>query len=206
MSEENLDLTFGASSQEPDDQLFICFLDVTYGTAEDEEQEAQAYKQQLIEQYDLEGLVEVDIFPGASLPAWLVTIGLGIQIIVTGADLIEAPATYIEFAAKVKRYVTNGTKIVVSKNGAMMLALDAVNSHLTYNPISLSVIAYDYVDNRLDQVDYTMKINGVQDAPYMEWLSAVDHIFDVRADDRAFRVVIKDGKVVYLEEVDHNAM
>ena len=176
-------------------EIIICLPDQTYYDPSTENQEsASSLFRQKIEKEFHRSFVDVDIFPGASLPAFLTVLSeyapyiLALSVFFSGKAIKGNFDAWVEMASGLKRFLSY--QPVVSRNGAAIIAVSAIFDDLGGMPKNIRLFHYGYFDKRYENTAVEDSLNTVEDPPAMEFLSAVDHAFDIEADGILFRVLV----------------
>ena len=193
---------------EAGNEIVICLIQETYDTeaGRDESSEYERYKAELELEFGVE-FEEVDVHPGASLPAFLTTISEQVvpllpwlmAIFMSAKPVKENLETWVELAGTIKRFF--GREVILSRNGAAVLAVDAIFEELGDIPKKLQLLNYGLFDSRFpEQSEDGDSNNPVCEAPRTDYLSVTGHRFRILADGVQFEVVVQ-GKDVKLSRL-----
>lgn len=190
----------------PDHLVCIFFLDTTYPISGDDEGVSEALKRIIQEEVDSE-IEGVDIWPGASLPAWLFQLDLTSLMISAGAVTLffkgkainESIDAWVELARKLKKVLTRECHL--NRTAAAALAIDEV---LKFSgpipPRELVLKKYKVADNRFESFhDATETDENVR----VEYQGTAIHVFEFLVDQREYLVVV-DGRDVAVRCIGSN--
>ncbi len=189
-------------------EVYICVLDETYdvdcGTYKQEAEERQKFVELISNEFRSD-FVEVNIGPGADLPAFLTllsehylvsVIGTVLAVFLSGKPIVDNLEAWPKLAAKIKKFFTRN--VYLNRNGAAVIAIDAIFEHMHGIPKSIKLLGYrsaPYADSALlSNLTLLAEISNSVETLY---IGATNHIFDIEADGVPFRVSV-DGKNVMI--------
>jgi hypothetical protein len=185
---------------ENNDQICVFLIDESYGGPMDDEE--LAYEQnfkKLKDEFGV-GLEEVDVMPGASLPAFLLVVFDNlpwiVDVLASGLVLKDTAIQIQKIASKLREYFHR--EIVLNRNAASMLALDAVFNDMGGIPKNIKIDGYYVRDIRDEEVSIETKTETISPSIPTEYLAVSEHVFDITADKVRFVVTIR-GKSVLLQ-------
>lgn len=181
-------------------QLFVIVIDETYGGDEETwEADSEKYRQQLEQEFEAV-FQEVNVGPGADIPAFLTElidakVPLWSAALVTffaGKRIKENLDAWSEMARTLRRFFAR--PIILARHGAAVLALEAVLDELGGMPRVIRLVRYraghpaeDFSPAQADLGD------GIEENPPTLNLGYVVHLFEIEADGVLFRVSV-EGK------------
>jgi hypothetical protein len=191
----------------PDHSICIFFLDTTYPINGDDTEVSESLKRIIQDELQCE-IEEVDIWPGASLPAWLFQLDLTSLAISAGAMVLFFKGTainenldaWVELAQKIKIALTR--KCYLNRSAAAALAIDEVLKLVgPSRPKRIILSKYKKADNRFENFhDATETDENVR----IEYQGTVIHVFEFHVDEKEYLVVV-DGRDVAVRCVDPTA-
>lgn len=188
------------------EEILVCIIDETYGGEDelDEELSFDRTRRQLETEFSQE-FVEVDIAPGAELPAFAVVVqflsdhwGHLIAAFFLAKPVSDNLEVYLKAAKSIKKYFSNHS-VVLGRNAAAALAVEAVFDDMGGVPKNLECLQYYWRDSRFSE-EFSADQKSLQNAPETEYLSVAVHVFKIRADGVDYRVEV-DGKTVHATRV-----
>jgi hypothetical protein len=196
----------GGQTYEGPEEILVCIVDDSYGKPSDldEEQQYEWYKAQLEKDFS-QKFEEVDVAPGYSLPAFATIVQIATEywpaLVATfflAKPVSENLETWRNVANSIKKYFSR-PDVVLGRNAAGALAVEAVFNDLGGIPKKIECLQYFWRDRRFKEDDFS---NGelIQDGPRTEYLSMAVHFYRIRADGIEFEVEIK-GKTVHAKRV-----
>ena len=186
--------------EEVSSQIFILIVDETYGGDEETwEEDSERYRQDLEREFDCE-FAEANIGPGADIPAFLTiiattTVPLWTVLLGTfflGKTIDENLSAWAEIGRKVRSFF--GRPIVLARNGAAAIAVEAVCEEMGGLPKTVRLLSY--------RAGHIGDVEGIGEIPRSDEirenvptlnLGYVRHIFEIEADGVLHRVIV-DGK------------
>jgi len=190
--------------QEPPCDIFVCVLDETYDKQHLSEEIENREREEFINSISFEfksEFIEVDIGPGASLPAFLTIIsehyilsilGATFGLFLSGKPILENLDAWSKLAKRVKKYFTR--EVYLNRNGASVIAIDALLNHLDILPEKVTLIGYSSAPMGESSflIDLTI-LDEIKTSVDTQFIGAVTHIFDIEVNDNTFRVAV-DGR------------
>lgn len=185
---------------EASDQLFVIVIDETYGGNEDTwEADSERYRRELEQEFEV-GFQEVNVGPGADIPAFLTDL-INARVPLSAAALVaffagkkikENLEAWTEMARAVRRFFAR--PIVLGRHGAAILAVEAVLGEMSDMPKVIKLVRYRAghlgEHGSLAQADLGDRIE--ENPPTLN-LGYVVHLFQIEADGVLFRVSV-NGK------------
>jgi len=139
------------------------------------------------------------IIATAPVPIWLVIL----SVFFMGRPINENLSAWGEIAAKLRRFFSR--PVVLSRNGAASLAVEAVLEEMGGIPKSIRLISYraHYAgsDDKLVSLPDSTQIEA---SPPVLNLGHAQHVFEIEADGTCFRVGVS-GKNVELVRIERAA-
>lgn len=186
----------------PDSSVCIMFWDTTY-PEEQEDKDASSNLKKSIEKELRTSLEDVDIYPGASGPAWLLEtivsgmpIAIAISFFFSGKLVNDNLNAWRNLASTLKGLL--GRKACLSRSAAAILALDAVlEHHSDTNVREIKLLKYSTADSRFETFEDARETN--KSLP-IEYAGVIIHVFDIQVDCTQYLVVV-DGTEVGLKRV-----
>jgi hypothetical protein len=139
------------SMPQPDEassQIFILIVDETYGGEEETwEEDSERYRQDLERDFKCE-FAEANIGPGADIPAFLTIIAtttVPLWTVLLGAFFLGKPinenlSAWAEISRKVRSFF--GKPVVLARNGAAAIAVEAVCEEMGGLPKTIRLLSY----------------------------------------------------------------
>ncbi len=186
---------------ESETEIFVYLVDETYDvvTDWDEEEVSSMYLRGLEAEFDT-SFEAADVAPGASLPAFLTVISENIipllpwlmAVFFSAKPVKENLGVWQEAAKQIRRYWHKC--VVLSRNGAAVVAVDAVFREIKNHPKAIELKRYWTSDKRFDEkCEVGGEENSISSTPPTEYLSVTKHHFEIVADTVTFKIVV-DGK------------
>ncbi|QXT38743.1 hypothetical protein [Gymnodinialimonas ceratoperidinii] len=186
--------------KEESSQIFILIIDETYGGDDDAwEEESHRFRRSLERDFDCE-FAEANIGPGADIPAFLTIIAtttVPIWTVLLGAFFLGKPISenltaWSEIGGRLRSFF--GRQVVLARNGAAAIAVEAVFEELGGLPKTIRLLSYrpGHIgdDERIGDMPQSDSIQ--ENVPTLN-LGYVRHIFEIEADGVLHRVTV-DGK------------
>ena len=185
---------------EESSQIFILIVDETYGGDEETwEEDSERFGRRLECEFECK-FEEANIGPGADIPAFLTiiattTVPLWTLLLGTfflGKPINENLAAWSEIGRKVRSFF--GRQVVLARNGAAAIAVEAVCEEMGGLPKTVRLLSYraGHIGDR-ESIGDIPRSDDIQDnAPTLN-LGYVRHIFEIEADGVLHRVTV-DGK------------
>ena len=188
---------------QPDEQagqIFVLIIDETYGSGDEAHAEASERLRCSLEAEFGTEFQEANVGPGADLPAFLTIVStanvplwaLLLGAFFMGRSINENLDAWSEIARKIKPFF--GRRVILARNGAAALAVEAVLEELGGLPKAIRLVGYrpcDIGDKRNLQVSDGNE--EIRENPQTLFLGQVLHEFEIEADGLRFRVTV-DGK------------
>ena len=190
--------------KEESSQIFILIVDETYGGDEETwEEDSERYRQDLERDFKCE-FTEANIGPGADIPAFLTIIAtttVPLWTVLLGTFFLGKPindnlSAWAEISRKVKSFF--GKPVVLARNGAAAIAVEAVCEEMGGLPKTVRLLSY-----RAGHIGDSESIGEIapsgeirDNVPTLN-LGYVRHIFEIEADGVRHRVIV-DGKTTEL--------
>ena len=192
----------GQFGEGPTDVL-VCVVDDSYCKPSGLEETAQSASfSAALEKEFGQVFEEVDVAPGYSVPAFasFVQIVSDYWPALVAAFFLAKPVSdnlgvWAETARKVRRYFT-GRDIVLGRNAAAALAIEAVFEEMGGVPKTIRCLGYHWTDRRFDKNDLDDSDGQtIKEGPRTEYLCMAKQVFLIEADGISFEVEV-DGKSV----------
>ncbi|MGO8245782.1 hypothetical protein [Rhizobium johnstonii] len=196
---------------EEGDDIFILVVDETYGGDEDTYiSDSENYRKQLERDFQV-SFVPANIGAGADIPSFLTVMATApvpvwvvvLSIFFLGRPINENLSAWGEIAAKLRRFFSR--PVVLSRNGAAVLAVEAVLEEMDGLPKSIRLISYraHYAgfDDKLAYLPNSMEIDS---SPPVLNLGHTQHVFEIEVDGTSFRAGVS-GKHVELVRIERAA-
>lgn len=182
----------------------VFFVDVTYGQADQsgmvpEENDGwnQALKSELEAELGAE-LEVADIWPGASLPAFLLEISTSplpyvaavVAIFFSGKKVEENLDAWERLYSRFSRLLKKD--VYLSRTAAAAFALSKIFEEMGGTPTSVRLTAYYSRDTRSPELETHDPV--IQDEPRVEWQGQIQHCFIVEADNQLFKATVSGNK------------
>ncbi|WP_417253792.1 hypothetical protein [Celeribacter sp.] len=181
-------------------QIFILIVDETYGGNEETwEEDSERYRQDLERDFKCK-FAEANIGPGADIPAFLTVIAtttVPLWTVLLSAFFLGKPindnlSAWGEISKKVRSFF--GKPVVLARNGAAAIAVEAVCEEMGGLPKTVRLLSY-----RVGHIGDSENIGEIprsdeiqENVPTLN-LGYVRHIFEIEADGVQHRVIV-DGK------------
>ncbi len=185
---------------EKPDQLFVIIIDETYDHSTDWEADSERYRQGLERDFKT-GFQTVDIGSGADLPAFLTNLANAtvplwsatLAVFFLGKQIKENLDAWGEMVRAIKRFFPR--PVVLARNGAAVLAIQAVFDQMDGIPKSVRLLRYRsgniFED---DAFDRHWRGTEIEDSPPTQTLDRIIHLFEIEADGLLYRVEVRDMK------------
>ncbi|MBX7535022.1 hypothetical protein K3175_05050 [Qipengyuania sp. GH1] len=152
---------------------------------------------------------DADVGPSASLPAFVMFItanwewvGPSALAIFFGGKRVEDSWNWWVAKAKIIKRVADKKQIKLNRNGAAILAVNAVMRDFSDTPLEIKLLRYGVAHmgepDNLKAFEIENEIKGSTDTLY---LGFIKHIFEIEADGNVFRAQV-DGAEVEISRVD----
>lgn len=188
-------------------EIVIAIIDEAYDNGEDDYEQASAiYRSCLVDEFSVE-FEEANIGPGADLPAFITVLRENalpllpwlLAVFFSGKPIVCNLAAWRQIFASVRRFFLR--PLVLSRNGAAALAVEAVFEEMDGTPRYLHLRSYRPVG--IWEADDFHKMTGlgaIEVAPKNIQLGSVLHIFEIEADGVRLLVCV-NGRDVRLRRV-----
>lgn len=194
------EMVIGMQPTEQDDEIFLLVIDETYGGDEGTyAEDSEHYRLGLQKEFGTD-FEEANIGPGFDIPAFLTVLAtttVPLWSLILGAFFLGKPINdnldaWHTIGKRLRQFFKR--PIVLSRNGAAVIAVEAVFEEIDGTPKSLRLRSYrvGHLGNRghLEKAGASQEISA---APPTLDLGLVLHIFEIEADGIVFRVGV-DGK------------
>ncbi len=191
--------TFDQRGTIPDTSFCIIFWDTTYGRFGDNDTESRALKNKI--EAEAEHMLEdVDIYPGASGPGWMIELpvaqiaflAMAVSVFFQGKNILENLQAWNEMAIKVRRLLL-GRKAVLSRSAAGALALDEVVAiHADPNLSKVTLAQYKTADSRFEKYD---DASQRESSWQLEYHGTMIHVFEFDLDNNKYLAVVEGTDV-----------
>jgi hypothetical protein len=192
-------------SSENDDQLFVIVINETYGGDESNYATlSENYRVGLENEFGVK-FEETNIGPGFDIPAFFTDLAITpipLWSVVLGAFFLGKPVdenleAWTSIYAKLKKFLTR--PVVVSRNGASVMAVKAVFDEIGGTPKCIRLLSYRplhaFESDNLATVESSNEID--QAVPTIN-LGIVRHVLEIEADGQYFRVSVHSKKTEVL--------
>ena len=188
------------------DKILIAVVDETYPTSSDDEWDhhREIFRRELERDFGL-AFESGNIGAGADIPAFLTLLQssdvpnwvIGFAAFFLGEPVSKNLAAWKGMAAKVRSFFKRRS-VFVSRQGAALLAVEAVFEDMGGLPKSLTLLSYR-VEHVLDPKELSTldRSETISEPPSTISLGHTQHVFEIDADGIAFRVGV-EGKTVKL--------
>ncbi len=192
----------GGQFFEGPDEVLVCVVDDSYGKPSDLEEELHEWFKSELENEFSQIFEEVDVAPGYSVPAFatLVQVVSDYWPALVATFFLAKPVSenlevWIRAAKTIRCYFVR-PDIVLGRNAAAALAIEAVFEDMGGIPKTIECVGYHWRDRRFseDEID-TSERQKIERGPRTEYLSMAIQVFKIRADRVEYEVII-DGKSV----------
>ncbi|NVD45110.1 hypothetical protein [Qipengyuania atrilutea] len=194
---------------ESDTDIQVAVVDETYfSDEEDWEERREKFRLDLENEFGFQ-FEDADVGPSASLPAFVTFIaenwewiGPSALAIFFGGKRVEDSWNWWVTKAKMLRRLGKKKQIKLNRNGAAIIAVEAVMHELSATPSGLKLLRYGIAHmseaDDLKSFDVENEKEGPTDTLY---LGFINHVFEIEADGNVFRVRV-DGAEVEVSRVD----
>ncbi|WP_415404959.1 hypothetical protein [Tateyamaria sp. SN3-11] len=196
----------GGQRNEGPTEVLVCIVGDSYGQPNglSEEQQYEVFKSHVEREFS-KTFEEVDVAPGYSVPAFATIVQVLSDywpLLVATFFLAKPVAENLEVwgtvAKGVRKFFTR-SDVVLGRNAAAALALEAVFDDMDGIPKTLVCTRYFWRDRRFEEEDLSGD-KVIQEGPRTEYLSMAIHFFRIRADGVEFEVKV-DGKSVQTKRI-----
>lgn len=188
-------------------EIVIAIIDEAYDNGEgDYEQASLLYKASLIDEFSVV-FEEANVGPGADLPAFITVLRENalpllpwlLAVFFSGKPIVDNLSAWRQIIASVRKFFSR--PLVLNRNGAAALAVEAVFEEMGGTPRSLNLRSYRPAG--IWEVDDFHKLAGLGKieaaAPTMQ-LGMVFHIFEIEADGVGLLVGV-NGRDVLIRRI-----
>jgi hypothetical protein len=192
---------------EEDNEIIVAVIDETYDQGEDTyEADSLKYLNSLEEEFG-EKFEDSNVGPGADIPAFLTTLRENIlplmpwllAIFFSGKPIIDNNDAWWKIYSAISRYFSK--PLVLSRNGAAVLAINAAMSEIGGTPKLIRLKSYRPAG--IWDVDDFEKLAGfdqIASSPQIVQLGMVFHLFEIETDTMNFLIGV-NGKEVLIRRV-----
>jgi len=192
--------------------ILVCIVDDSYGKPNDLDETVlyDEFKTELEEEFE-QSFEEVDVAPGYSVPAFATLIQAItdywpylIATFFLAKPVSENLDVWISIAKSIRKYFVR-SDIVLGRNAAAVLALEAVIVELGEMPKSIMCNGYYWTDIRFEGEELgEIDKKSIQDGPRTEYLCMAKQIFRIEADGINFEVSV-EGKSVSAKRIKQSS-
>lgn len=196
-------MTFDDSQlAEDEENILVAVIDETYGDSSDDDWliAREEFRQKLEAEFGL-SFSDANIGPGADLPVFaaLITplalpVSVAFAVLVAGKPIKEGLDNWLAMAEQLRKLFRR--QVYLNRNGAAVLALQAVTKEYRALPRSILLVGYK-VQHVMDPDDLAAldPLTEIADPPGTIYLGALRHIFEFNVDDTVFRASV-EGRTV----------
>jgi hypothetical protein len=187
---------------EGESEIFLLIVDETYGRNEQTYKvESERYRKTLEREFDAQ-FSFANVGAGADIPAFLTiiaTTSVPLWTVLLGAFFFGKPLNenldaWKEVGAKIRRFFNR--PVILSRNGAAVLAIEAVFVEMGGIPKTLRLLSYRTHHSAFDEELKSLPIsNEIDLTPPVLNLGHTLHVYEIEADGVTLRIAV-DGKVV----------
>ena len=188
---------------EADTNIQIAVVDETYfSDGEDWYERRESFRLNLEREFGV-GFEDADVGPSVSLPAFVAFIAANWELVgpialavFFGGKRVEDNWKWWVSKAKIIRGIGKKRQIKLNRNGAAILAVEAVMRELSETPSGLKLLRYGtgYMDEADDLNDF--QIGHEKEGPTDTlFLGFIKHVFEIEADGKLFRVGVYGSEV-----------
>lgn len=191
-------------------QILVAVIDETYGGEEDScEQDSANYKIGLSEEFEVDFEVS-NVGPGADIPAFVTVLQENIlpllpwvlAVFFSGKPMVDNIGAWRVIFKALQVYF--GRPVILSRNGAAAIAVEAVFDDMGGVPKTLLLRSYRPAHlGEADSFDSLSSSGAIETAPPIIYLGMVFHLFEIEADGVCYLVGIK-GKTPSLKRIYHS--
>ncbi len=189
---------------ESESEIQIAVIDPTYldDDGDNVEERSEAFRRALEDEYGVD-FIDGDIGPSASIAAFITFVAANWEFIGPAALAVFFGGKRVEdswnwWASKAQMILSFSKKqsISVNRNGAAILAVEAIKNEIGKEPDALKLLSYgighmgeadDLESFRIDQV-----VDGPTDTLF---LGFTKHVLEIEADGQRFRVGVEGSDV-----------
>lgn len=184
---------------EQDGEIFLLVIDETYDSGETWAEDSERYRLDLQREFGVD-FEEANIGPGFDIPAFLTilaTTTVPLWSLILGAFFLGKPINenldaWHAIGKRLRQFFKR--PVILSRNGAAVIAVEAIFEEIGGTPKSLRLSSYRVGHlgeiGKLKEADASQEISAT---PPTLNLGLVLHIFEIEADGIVFRVGV-DGK------------
>jgi hypothetical protein len=177
----------------PDHLFCVLFVDTTYGGDGDEDENNRQEKARIEKEFSVQ-LEDVDIHPGASLPAFMLTVNFVVPVIAVaittaffkGKNIKENLDAWSDIARGLKRFLRG--PVYLNRTSATALAIEELRQYIGDQSKIICLTRYSTFDNRFQQLEDATE---QEESQRLEVHSCITHVFDFEVDGRKFLAVVE---------------
>lgn len=190
------------------DDVFVAVLDETYGDYDEGHQwdaAREAFRLGLIDEFGFR-FEDANVGPGADIPAFAtlihpltLNIAAAVGVIAAGKAIRDGVDGYLDLAKRLHKLF--GRRIYLNRNGAIVLALEAVTKDVGSVPHVVQVTGYAAQHiGEPDDLESLDPLTEIADAVGTIYLGMVRHIVEIDVDGMRYRASVegKDVKILRL--------
>lgn len=194
---------------EGSDEIVIAFMDVAYDIGHGDEEYIEAslrYKTSLVDEFGID-LQRANIGPAADIPAFIAVLRENVlpllpwllAVFFAGKPIAENLSSWHQLYLRLRKFLSR--PLVLSRNGAAILAIEAIVKEIGATPRSLQLRSY-FPSSISDAEDFEkLTAQGlVEPSPPNIRLGVVFHIFEIEADGVGYLVGI-NGRDVFVRRL-----
>lgn len=193
-----MSIEFDLRQPVPDTCIGVLFVDTTYDSGDDDNGSSTTLREEIQAELKAE-IDEVDIHPGASLPAWLFQVdwstlaltAVAIALFFKGKAIDENLEAWMSLARKVQSVLNR--PCYLTRTAAASLAVDGIVKHIApVRPSRIVLRSYRRADSRFESFhDATESPDGA----VMEYQSTLIHVFEFDVDGVEYLVIVQGSDV-----------
>lgn len=195
-----------APGQDIPTSLPVYIQDASYTAQEDQsdwEERSIALKASLEKEFGC-AFQDADIWPGASLPAFVVQLAgeawpylaMALYVFFKGKDIEENLDAWPKLYERINPF--RKYKPYFNREGSAVLALKAIREALGHEPSSIRLVGYRATQVGEPPLDWDA-VTGIDDGPTELYVGWVAHLFRIEADGRLFNVAVEQNEVFIVE-------
>lgn len=186
---------------ESEDEILVAVIDETYGHTDDDEYEtlSREFHAKLESEFGM-NFEESNIGPGADIPAFETFIRENLvpmlpwlmAIFFSGKPIRENVAAWRDIGQAIRQFFSR--QVVLSRNGAAVIAVESVFEDMGGLPKSVRLISYRNIGIwDIDKAFNLPETSEVEESCRTINLGMAAHVFEIEADGIKYRVLI-EGK------------
>lgn len=170
-------------------EIVIAVIDEAYDNEDDDyEQASLLYKASLVDEFSVE-FEEGNVGPGADIPAFITVLRENalpllpwlLAVFFSGKPIVDNLGAWRQIFASVRKFFSR--PVVLSRNGAAALAVEAIFDEMGGTPRSLHLRSYRAAGIwEADDFDKLTGLGVIEAAPPTIQLGMVFHVFEIEAD------------------------